>query len=254
MTNDPRLQEVARIDNSSISSSGCAIEPQLQASEPSGAWRPTDGRRQNDPAGFVALVQANPGFWTWDFALKYLNITIDMRAPAVFWLADRDGNDIHPQRVLDAIARVPNAATASPAEIPSGDTPWKRFRDEVPVYDGSGERHLLTWSVRVGTYDVGCIDGNWDYGEAIDGHPDDLWRWLDVNPERHTDGWAPFPSESSDGVRTMSPQDQSARDEPKTTTPKDPVSSIRKENGASVAESGGTASPKSDGLCKSGGA
>ena len=68
-------------------------------------WQPVEGMRQPNPAGFVALVQANPGFWAWDFPLKYLNITIDTREPAVFWLADRDNNPIHPQRVLDAIDR-----------------------------------------------------------------------------------------------------------------------------------------------------
>ena len=66
-------------------------------------WQPIEGKRQPDPAGFVKLVQDNPGFWAADFPLKYLNITIDTRDPAVFWLADRDNNPIKPQRVLDAI-------------------------------------------------------------------------------------------------------------------------------------------------------
>jgi hypothetical protein len=69
-------------------------------------------------------------------------------------------------------------------DLPPGDTPWLRFRDAKPAYDGWGERHLLTWCTRVGTYDIGCINGEWAVGETIDGHPDDLWRWLDVNPER----------------------------------------------------------------------
>lgn len=70
-----------------------------------GAWRPVAGTRQADLAGFVKLVQDHPGFWCWDFRLKYLNITIDTRHPAAFWLRDRDNIPVDPQRVLDAIAR-----------------------------------------------------------------------------------------------------------------------------------------------------
>lgn len=83
---------------------------------------------------------------------------------------------------------------------PPGDTPWKRFRDEAPTYDGWGERHLLTWNVRAGAYDLGCIDSQWSVGEAISGHPDDFWRWLDENPERL------FPAQSSadDGGEALS--------------------------------------------------
>jgi hypothetical protein len=68
---------------------------------------------------------------------------------------------------------------------PLGDTPWRRFGDEKPTYDGWGERYLLTWCTRTATYDIGCIDGQWSVGEAIEGRPGELWRWLDVNPERH---------------------------------------------------------------------
>jgi hypothetical protein len=70
-------------------------------------------------------------------------------------------------------------------EIPPSDTPWKRSEDEKPVCDGWGERYLLTWCTRTATYDIGCIDGNWAAGEVIESGPAELWRWLDVNPERH---------------------------------------------------------------------
>lgn len=85
---------------------------------------------------------------------------------------------------------------------PAGDTPWKRFRDEAPVYDGEGERHLLTWNTRVATYDIGCIDGEWIVGEPINGHPDDLWRWLHGNPET-----ALLEDKASRPCETMGPED-----------------------------------------------
>lgn len=95
-------------------------------------------------------------------------------------------------------AASPSAAplSARPDGRPYGDTPWRRFGDERPSYDGWGERHLLTWNTRVATYDIGCIDGQWTAGEAIDGHPDDLWRWLDGNPAAplpHSDSLASKP-------------------------------------------------------------
>jgi hypothetical protein len=80
-----------------------------------------------------------------------------------------------------------------PDERPLGDSAWTRFRDEKPTHDGCGERNLLTWNVRSATYDHACIDGEWRAGEEIDGHADDLWRWLDVNPERHLPA-APAPA------------------------------------------------------------
>lgn len=118
---------------------------------------------------------------------------------------------------LYAAPTPPESAVYPPDGLPPGDTPWKRFGDEKPAYDGWGERHLLTWNVRVASYDLACIDGQWAVGEAIDGHPDDLWRWLDENPERATPaearseqaGWQPFATAPRDGkpFLTFTPDD-----------------------------------------------
>jgi hypothetical protein len=108
---------LSRLREERGSSSATEQAPDGEAAQHSAGWQPVEGRRQRDPAGFVRLVQDNPGFWAWDFAVKYLNITIDTRDPAVFWLADRDLHNIHPSRVIDAIAR--QRARSTPAE--SGD-------------------------------------------------------------------------------------------------------------------------------------
>lgn len=73
------------------------------------SW-PTHGTEFGNPwhynaAAFLALVQANPGFWCRDFALKYLRINLDTREGGSFTLADRDGERIHADRVLCAIAK-----------------------------------------------------------------------------------------------------------------------------------------------------
>lgn len=53
---------------------------------------------------FVAMVNKHHGFWAWDFPLKYLSINLDTRSDS-FTLRDRDGVEIHPNRVVLAILR-----------------------------------------------------------------------------------------------------------------------------------------------------
>jgi hypothetical protein len=67
------------------------------------SW-PTEGARHANAAAFVALVAEHDGFWGADFALKYLGVQIDTRG-GWFILSDRDGNRIHPDRVVKAIAQ-----------------------------------------------------------------------------------------------------------------------------------------------------
>ena len=57
----------------------------------------------SDAARFVRLVQANPRLWGKNSQLKYLMLRIDTRDGCYFRLEDRDGQDISPDTVMDAI-------------------------------------------------------------------------------------------------------------------------------------------------------
>jgi len=73
--------------------------------------------RHIDAAAFVARVSQSPGFWTFDYQLKYLTLTIDTREGAYFSLKDRDGNLIEPERVYAAIDRWREFLTRNGARI-----------------------------------------------------------------------------------------------------------------------------------------
>lgn len=98
---------------------------------------------------------------------------------------DRPGTEgVHPEVLEDAVPT--GVPTKGSLDVPPDDTPWKRADVEQPIYDGLGERYLLVWCTRTATYDLGCIDGAWESaGEAMKLSRGELWRWLDVNPERH---------------------------------------------------------------------
>lgn len=57
---------------------------------------------------FVAILGRHEGFWTMDYALKYLNIRVDTRS-GHFVLMDRDDNRISADSVLDAINKYRNS-------------------------------------------------------------------------------------------------------------------------------------------------
>lgn len=93
-----------------------------EAGVPEG-WRkagPAFNRWAVDAAAFVSLIQAHPMLWHCDSPLKYLGVRIDTRDGA-FFLTDRDGKDIDPDRVLVAIRKA-----------------VERFGDGV---EGAGPRH-----------------------------------------------------------------------------------------------------------------
>ena len=70
-----------------------------------GEFYSDDNPVHRNAGAFVTLVTTNPGFWVWDYALKYLSIHLDTRDDGRFTLQDRDGNRIHADRVLRAIDR-----------------------------------------------------------------------------------------------------------------------------------------------------
>jgi len=60
---------------------------------------------------------------------------------------------------------------------------WTRTVDARPRRDAEhGERWLLTWNENSATYDIACIDGQWQHGEEIDMLSCDMWRWLETSP------------------------------------------------------------------------
>jgi len=95
---------------------------------------------------------------------------------------------------------VPEPSPAKSPEVerdPAG-TAWRRFADEKPIYDGWGEHHLLTWNTRAATYSVDCIDSGWALGATVEGHPDDLWRWLAYDPSQAEPGDGSGPQTNAD--------------------------------------------------------
>lgn len=114
----------------------------------------------------------------------------NLASPAPEGGVDREGLREKIARILvrweaDGCSNGVGAVDAILAALPSvgAQAGWRRYGDEKPVVDRNyGERWLLTWNVRAGAYDLGCIDGEWSHGEVLDGHADDLWLWLHQNP------------------------------------------------------------------------
>lgn len=86
---------------------------------------------------------------------------------------------------LEALKRaLLSPSTLKPSQAEVSKLHWRHSDKDLPVRDATeGERWLLTYHQRTGTYDIGCIDGNWRHGETIDVSHSELWAWLPANPE-----------------------------------------------------------------------
>ncbi len=64
-----------------------------------------DGNWWPNVIKFLARLEGHPDMWHGDADLKYLNVRVDTRDGA-FRLSDRNGNPVHPDRVLEALKNV----------------------------------------------------------------------------------------------------------------------------------------------------
>lgn len=121
-----------------------------------------DDHWSRDAAGFVRIVQDNPGFWPNDFALKYLNVRIDtrngcfvltddrkqVRSPADVLKAIKEWNRDYTEQTPTAQAKAAEPRTApTREEIATFKAKWDRkdnayCRDDLDFADAF--RALLT--------------------------------------------------------------------------------------------------------------
>jgi hypothetical protein len=119
-----------------------------ETTEPSKAWPksgPDFNRWNFDAASFVAAVQEQPALWHNDAELKYLTLTIDVRDGG-FKLKDRYGNQIEPDRVVEAIENAKPIASAI-----TMDAEIERLRIENSDLRRAGDRLCLAAQMTGGT-------------------------------------------------------------------------------------------------------